>query len=97
VSVGDLRYICLPLVAQSPFIGGVRRAATETEYAERIRRDLAYIRFHPDLQRELANWVAERTLQGISVEEVKQQAERWLRERCVVLLRAIVFARLLAV
>ena len=63
----------------------------------RIRRHLGYVRFHPDLQRELANWVAERTLQGISVEEVTQQAERWLRERYVVLPRAAVFARLLAV
>jgi site-specific recombinase XerD len=78
------------------FVGGVRRAATETEYAERIRRHLGYVRFHPDLQRELANWVAERTLEGMSVEEVTQQAERWLRARCVVLPRAVVFARLLA-
>ena len=77
-------------------IGGIRRVATETEYAERIRRHLGYIRFHADLQRELANWVAERIPQGISLEEVTQQAERWLRERCVVLPRSAVFARLLA-
>jgi hypothetical protein len=77
------------------FVGGVRRAATETEYAERIRRHLGYVRFHADLQRELANWVADRTLQGISIEEVTQQAERWLRDRCVVLPRAPVFMRLL--
>jgi TnpA family transposase len=79
------------------FVGGVPRAATETEYAERIRRHLGYVGFHADLQRELANWVAERTLQGISVEEVTQQAERWLRARCAVLPRTAVFARLLAV
>jgi hypothetical protein len=77
------------------FVAGVRRAATETEYAERIRRHLGYVRFHPDLQHELANWVADRTLEGISIEEVTQQAERWLRDRCVVLPRATVFTRLL--
>jgi TnpA family transposase len=78
------------------FVAGMRRAATESEYAERIRRYLGYIRFHRDLQRELAAWVAGRTLEGLSAEEVTQQAERWLRERCVVLPRAAVFARLIA-
>jgi len=69
------------------FVDGVRRAATETEYAERIRRYLGYVRLHREVQRELAEWVTERTLQGLSVEEVTQQAERWLRGRCVVLPR----------
>jgi TnpA family transposase len=78
------------------FAGGVRRAATESEYAERIRRYLGYVRFHRDLQHELAAWVAGRTLEGLPAEEVTQQAERWLRERCVVLPRAAVFARLIA-
>ena len=78
------------------FVDGVRRAATETEYAERIRRYLGYVRLRREVQRELAEWVTERTLQGLSVEEVTQQAERWLRGRCVVLPRAAVFARLLA-
>jgi len=52
------------------FVGG---AATETGYAERIRRYLGFVRFHRDLQRELANWVADRTLQGLSAEEVTQR------------------------
>jgi Domain of unknown function (DUF4158) len=79
------------------FVGGARRAATETEYAERIRRHLGFVRFHRDLQREIADWVRDRVLEGLSLEEVTQEAERWLRERCVVLPRAAVFARLLAV
>jgi hypothetical protein len=79
------------------FLVGGRRASTETEYAERIRRYLGFVRFHRDLQREITDWVRDRVLQGLSVEEVTQQAERWLRERCVVLPRVPVFARLLTV
>jgi hypothetical protein len=77
-------------------VSGIQRAATESEYAERIRRYLGFVRFHRRLQQEIAEWVRDRTLQGLSVEEVTQQAERWLRERCVVLPRAAVFARLVA-
>ena len=77
-------------------VAGGGRAATETEYAERIRRHLGFVRFDRNLQAEIAGWVGERALQGLSIEEAAQQAERWLRERCVALPRAAVFARLIA-
>ena len=86
-----------PRLELSPvlFVGGIRRPSTETDYAERIRRYLGYVRFHRDLQRELADWAARCTLEGLSIEEVTQQAERRLRQGCVVLPRAAVFTRLL--
>jgi hypothetical protein len=67
------------------FVGGIRRPSTESDYAERIRRYLGYVHFHRDLQRELADWAASCTLEGLSIEELTQQAERRLRLGCVAL------------
>jgi hypothetical protein len=77
------------------FAIGAARPATETEYIDRIRRYLGYRSFDSKLQRELAAWAEQRTLEGLALAEVALRAEELLRRWLVVLPRVAVFERLL--
>ncbi len=77
------------------FAIGAARPATETEYTDRIRRYLGYRSFDSKLQRELAAWAEQRTLEGLALAEVALRAEELLRRWLVVLPRVAVFERLL--
>ena len=77
------------------FAAGATRPATETEYTDRIRRYLGYRSFDSTVQRELAAWAEQRTLEGLALAEVALRAEELLRTWLVVLPRVAVFERLL--
>ena len=77
------------------FVAGATRPATETEYTDRIRRYLGYRSLDSQLQRELAAWAEQRTLEGLALAEVALRAEELLRGWLVVLPRVAVFERLL--
>ena len=73
------------------FAAGATRPATETEYTDRIRRYLGYRSFDSTVQRELAAWAEQRTLEGLALVEVALRAEELLRTWLVVLPRVAVF------
>ena len=79
------------------FAAGATRPATETEYTDRIRRYLGYQSFGSKVQRELAVWAKQRTLEGLALAEVALRAEELLHSWLVVLPRVAVFERLAAV
>lgn len=77
------------------FVTGALRPVTEKQYADRVRRYLGWRDFDYKMQRELADWVEQRTLEGFSLAEVALRAEELLLGLQVVLPRSAVFARLL--
>jgi hypothetical protein len=76
------------------FLTAATRAATESEYADRLRRYLGFRSFNREVQQNLAVWIEQRTLEGLSPQEVARRAEELLQSWLVVLPRALVFARL---